>query len=133
MCKSIRRLFDAAVLVAMFAASAALADEVPEVNPYSGDQAAIRSGQSWYRGVCATCHGGRADGQGERGTGADLRKFSRGFREFVNIVKSGRQVQGRAQFMPAWGGVLKDDDIYRIGAYLETLAMEGANWKEAKH
>jgi hypothetical protein len=35
--------------------------------------------------------------------------------------------------MPAWGGVLKDDDIYRIGAYLETLAMEGANWKEAKH
>ncbi|HWQ39693.1 MAG TPA: c-type cytochrome [Burkholderiales bacterium] len=122
-------LFGAACTVG---GSAVLADEVPELNPYSGDKKAMREGQSWYRGVCATCHGGRADGQGERGTGADLRKFDKGFREFVAIVKNGRQVQGRAQFMPAWGGVIKDEDIYKIAAYLETLALEGANWKEAK-
>jgi len=133
MYESIRRLLGAAVVTGMFAAPAVLADdEIPDVNPYSGDKTAIRSGQSWYRGVCAVCHGGRADGQGDMGSGADLRKFNKGFREFVNIVKSGRKIEGRAQFMPAWGGVLKDEDIYKIGAYLETLAMEGANWKEAK-
>ena len=115
-------------------ATMAVADEPPEQNPFSGDKKAIREGQSWFRNACANCHGGRADGQGERGTGADLRKFSRGFREFVHTVKNGRQTPGRTQGMPAWGGVLKDDDIFKIGAYLETLAIEGANWKEAaKH
>jgi mono/diheme cytochrome c family protein len=133
MYESIRRMLGAAVVTGILAAPAVFADdEVPEVNPYSGDKAAIRSGLSWYRGVCAVCHGGRADGQGDMGSGADLRKFNKGFRQYVNIVKSGRKVEGRAQFMPAWGGVLKDEDIYMIGAFLETLAMEGANWKEAK-
>lgn len=106
------------------------ADEnIPEVNPYSGDKKAIRSGRSWYRNVCGNCHGGRADGRGERGTGADLRKFKKGFKGFVQIVLDGRKVKGRIQYMPAWRGVLKDKDIYQIGAYIETLAMEGANWK----
>jgi mono/diheme cytochrome c family protein len=119
-----------AAAAAWLAAPAAAADEVPEVNPLSGDAKAINSGKSWYRGVCALCHGGRADGQGERGTGADLRKFQLGFRRYVEVVKNGRQVQGRTQGMPAWNGVLDDKTIYEIGAYLETLAMEGANWKE---
>jgi mono/diheme cytochrome c family protein len=106
------------------------ADEaIPAVNPYSGDKKAIRSGRSWYRNVCSNCHGGRADGQGERGTGADLRKFKKGFNGFVQIVLDGRKVKGRIQYMPAWRGVLQDKDIYQIGAYLETLAIDGANWK----
>ncbi len=32
--------------------------------------------------------------------------------------------------MPAWGGVLDEKTIFQIGAYLETLALQGANWKE---
>ncbi len=132
MCKSIRRLFGVAILGAVVNVPAVFADEIPEVNPFSGDPKAIRSGQSWYRGVCAVCHGGRADGQGDMGSGADLRKFNKGFREYVNIVKTGRRVEGRAQFMPAWEGVIKEEDIYKIGAFLETVAIEGANWKQAK-
>jgi mono/diheme cytochrome c family protein len=108
----------------------ARADEVPDANPYSGDQKAINSGKSWYRGVCALCHGGRADGAGERGNGADLRKFDKGFKRYVETVLNGRQIQGQSQFMPAWKGVLDEKVIYEIGAYLETLAMDGANWKE---
>ena len=108
-------------------------DANPEANPLSGDQKAIREGKSWFRGICAVCHGGRADGQGERGNGADLRKFNKGFREFVLTVKNGRQVQGRTQNMPAWGAVIYEEQIYQIGAYLETLAIEGADWKEGAH
>ena len=103
------------------------------VNPLSGDKKAIREGQSWYRGVCANCHGGRADGQGERGTGADLRKFNKGFKGFLEVVRNGRDVPGRIQKMPAWGAVLKEEQINQIGAYLETLAIDGANWKEGVH
>lgn len=106
------------------------AAEIPAANPLAGDQAAIREGQSWYRAVCSVCHGGRADGAGERGQGADLTKFSKGFKQFVETVKKGRQVPGRALIMPPWGGVLTDQQIYQIGAYLETLASAEANWKD---
>jgi mono/diheme cytochrome c family protein len=119
-----------AVLANGLGVPAMAADEVPALNPLSGDAKAIASGKSWYRGVCALCHGGRADGQGERGTGADLRKFQLGFRRYVEVVKNGRQIPGRTQAMPAWNGVLDDKTIYEIGAYLETLALEEANWKE---
>jgi mono/diheme cytochrome c family protein len=116
-------------------AGVARADDAPAVtqNPLSGDQKAIASGKSWFRGICALCHGGRADGAGERGNGADLRKFNKGYVKFVETVKNGRTVQGRSQYMPAWGAVLDDKQINEIGAYLETLAIEGANWKEGVH
>ncbi len=114
--------------MALAPVGAAEDEPIPEANPYSGDKKAIRSGRSWYRNVCSNCHGGRADGQGERGTGADLRKFNKGFQGFVQTVLDGRKVEGRIQFMPAWRGVLSQKDIYQIGAYLETLAIEGANW-----
>ena len=113
--------------------AAPAADDGPAANPLSGNEKAMKEGRSWFRGVCAVCHGGRADGQGERGNGADLRKFNKGFKAFVLIVKTGRQVQGRTQNMPAWGAVLKEEQIYQIGAYLETLAIEGADWKEGAH
>jgi len=111
------------------AARVSHAEDIPAVNPLSGDEDAIRKGRSWFRGVCAVCHGGRADGAGERGQGADLRKFNKGFKVFVETVKNGKAT-GRPLAMPAWGAVLKDEDIYQIGAYLETLAIEGAKWKE---
>jgi len=121
-------VFAASVWMTLTPAGIAEDEPIPEANPYSGAKKAIRSGRSWYRNVCSNCHGGRADGQGERGTGADLRKFNKGFQTFVQIVLDGRKVEGRLQFMPSWRGVLKQDDIYQIGAYLETLAIDGANW-----
>jgi mono/diheme cytochrome c family protein len=123
-------LLASAVAACALAVPAAAEEEIPQSNPLSGDPKAIASGRSWYRGVCALCHGGRADGAGERGNGADLRKFEKGFRAYVQTVKDGRKVPGRNQEMPAWGAVLDDKTIYEIGAYLETLAMDGANWKE---
>lgn len=113
----------------------ASAEDVPDANPLSGDGAAIRSGKSDYRAICSVCHGGKADGAGERAssakTPADLRKFNKGFKKYVEITKNGVQTAGREiKDMPAWGGVLDDATLYKIGAYLETLAMEGANWKE---
>jgi mono/diheme cytochrome c family protein len=129
----------AAVLVLVSLAAAGVrADEVPATNPFSGDEAAIKSGKSDYRAICSVCHGGKADGAGERASSAlvpaDLRKFKKGFRKYVEIVKNGVQAPGREiKDMPAWGGVLDDKTLYKIGAYLETLAMEGANWKEGVH
>jgi len=129
---SVRRPVALALLVAacLLIPGVSRADDAPAANPLSGDEKAIASGKSWFRGICALCHGGRADGAGERGTGADLRKFNLGYKRFLETVKNGRTIQGRSQYMPAWGAVLDEKQINEIGAYLETLAIEGANWKE---
>ena len=128
--QSSRHLAIAAILVAIAsAASAAHAGEIPLTNPLSGDEKAIKEGKSWFRNTCSPCHGGRADGAGERGTAADLRVFNKGFRKFVDTVQHGKDT-GRTMTMPAWGAVLDEKTIFQIGAYIETLAIEGANWKE---
>ena len=130
--------FAISLVVTLASAGMVMAEDVPDVNPLSGDAAAIRSGKSDYRAICSVCHGGKADGAGERAssakTPADLRKFKKGFKKYVEITKNGVQTAGREiKDMPAWGGVLDDDTLYKIAAYLETLAMEGANWKEGVH
>ena len=104
--------------------------EVPATNPFSGDEKAIEEGRSWFMAVCAPCHGPRANGAAERGpSGADLRTFKRGFEQYVHTVKNGRE--GRIGKMPRLG-YLSDEQIFQIGAFLETLALEGAHWGESE-
>lgn len=101
--------------------------KVESSNPYSGDPKAIESGRDLYFTWCVQCHGKKADGVSPRwGKYAkDLRKFWKGYSKFVLITVTG--VKGKQ--MPPWGEHLSGDQISHIGAYLETLAMEGANWK----
>jgi mono/diheme cytochrome c family protein len=95
-------------------------------NPMSGDAGAIAEGRGLYVKFCAPCHGPHADGESRFGKyAADLRKFSLGYKEFVVTVKNGRT--GRQ--MPPWKEYLTEQQISQIGAYLETLAVEGAYWK----
>jgi mono/diheme cytochrome c family protein len=72
---------------------------------------------------CSWCH----DGYGmDAGKGPKLAGTTMTEQQIRDRIVNGKS--GGA--MPAWGAVLKDEDIYQIGAYLETLAIEGAKWKE---
>ncbi len=101
--------------------------KVESSNPFSGDPKAIALGQELYFTWCVQCHGKKADGVSPRWGryGKDLRKFWKGYSQFVLITIQG--VKGKQ--MPPWGAHLSGNQISHIGAYLETLAMEGANWK----
>ncbi len=125
-------------LAAPFAALAA--DEpapapvkVESSNPLSGDKEAIDLGRRLFGDWCSVCHGVKANGESRFGAyAANLTKFWRGHKEFTQIVKNGRT--GQLGMMPPFGKapdylVLDDDSINKIGAFLETLAVEGANWK----
>ena len=102
------------------------ADVVKSSNPASGQSEAIDAGRKLYGMWCSQCHGPKADGVSRFGNYAgNLRVFWRGYREFVTIVKEGRTQKQ----MPPWKAVLDDAKIAQIGAYLETQALEGANWK----
>jgi mono/diheme cytochrome c family protein len=99
---------------------------VPSSNPVSGQPEAIAAGHKLYFMWCVQCHGPKADGVARFGKYAgDLRAFWRGYREFGTIVKNGRPQQQ----MPPWKEVLSETQIAQLGAYLETLAIEGASWK----
>lgn len=96
-------------------------------NPLSGDSEAIEAGRKLYNTWCSQCHGGRADGVSRFGKyAADLRKFNQGYTTYTMVVVEGRTERR----MPPWDGVLDGEQISQIGAYLETLAIEGANWKD---
>jgi quinohemoprotein ethanol dehydrogenase len=100
---------------------------VPSDNPLSGDPAAIEAGRRLYNTWCSQCHGGKANGESRFGKyAADLTKFKKGYTEFAMIVVAGRTDRQ----MPPWDGVLDGEQISQIGAYLETLAVPGANWKD---
>ena len=102
------------------------APKIASSNPLSGDPEAIDLGKRLYFTWCVQCHGPKANGESRFGKYAgDLTHFWRGYPEFVVIVKNGRP----GKQMPPWKEVLDDDNIAKVGAYLETLAVEGANWK----
>jgi mono/diheme cytochrome c family protein len=116
----------ATVTASMAPKEAATNAPIPSSNPSSGKPEAIVEGRKLYGMWCSQCHGPKADGVSRFGKYAgDLRVFWRGYREFVIVVKDGRT----GKQMPPWKEVLDDAKIAQIGAYLETLAEEGANWK----
>jgi mono/diheme cytochrome c family protein len=100
---------------------------MPSSNPLSGDPEAIEAGRKLYGTWCSQCHGGKADGVSRFGKyAADLRKFNQGYTTFTMVVVEGRTERR----MPPWDDVLDGEQISQIGAYLETLAIEGAKWKD---
>ena len=104
--------------------------QVESSNPLSDDCPSIVEGRKLYANFCSACHGAKADGIGGPSLGryaADLRKHWSGYKGFVEVVKKGKK--GRIGLMPPWEGALTDEQINQLGAYLETLAIEGAYWK----
>ena len=101
---------------------------VPSSNPYTGQCDAIVDGGKLYFTWCVQCHGVKADGISPRwgGYAKDLRRFWAGYSQFIAVVVAGRPKLK----MPPWAGVLTPEQMSYIGAYLETLALDGANWKD---
>lgn len=99
---------------------------IPSSNPFSNNKEAIKEGAKTYFKFCVACHGYNADGESRFGKlGYDLRKFWRGYAQFIAIATTGRPEKG----MPPWGKYLDGVQLAKVGAYLETLAIKGANWK----
>lgn len=114
------------ILAADTSSEAKPAVKVESSNPLSGDAEAIDLGRRLYFTWCVQCHGAKANGESRFGKYAgDLTAFWRGYKEFVLVVKNGRLDKQ----MPPWKEVLDEENINKIGAFLETLAVEGANWK----
>jgi cytochrome c-550 PedF len=101
-------------------------------NPYSGNADAVKIGTSAYNQNCARCHGLEAV---SGGIAPDLRLMDRDctglaaakqavcFAEtdtyFVASVRRGK-VRNGAVYMPGFDGILSQEAVWAIKAYLET-------------
>lgn len=90
------------------------------MNPYGDDQRALAEGErlyGWFN--CAGCHG--ANGGGGMGPPfADGSWIYGGDPEniFASIVR------GRPNGMPAFGGRIPDDQVWKLAAYVKSLAPD---------
>lgn len=101
-----------------------LGDQKRDENPYRGDKEAIRVGSSAYNQNCARCHGLEAI---SGGIAPDLRKLepdSETDQYFLQSVMRGK-VRNGAVYMPPFEGILSQEAIWAIRAYLDTR-FEGA-------
>jgi cytochrome c-550 PedF len=88
-------------------------------NPYRGDKEAIRIGSSAYNQNCARCHGLEAV---SGGIAPDLRKLDLDPDTDVYYRDSVRRgkIRNGVTYMPPFEGVLSQEAIWAIKAYLET-------------
>lgn len=114
----------------------ALGDGWREENPYRADKEAIRIGSSAYGQNCARCHGLEAV---SGGIAPDLRQLDRDcvsqkdeakkqacYKEndayYLTSIRHGKTRNG-AVYMPPFEGIMNQEGMWSIKAYLETLRV----------
>lgn len=96
-----------------------LGEEWRVENPYSGNERAIEIGAVGYSQNCARCHG--IDGQ-SGGLAPDLRDLepgAEGDEWYIDLTRNG-YVQNGVEKMPGFDGILSQEAMWAIRAYLET-------------
>lgn len=96
-----------------------LGEEWLEVNPYRGNEQAIELGSSAYNQNCARCHGLQAV---SGGIAPDLRLLpeeDEGDEWFVMRSRNGA-IRNGVTYMPAYEGILSQEAIWAIRAYVES-------------
>lgn len=88
------------------------------------------SGEALYKTYCWQCHGIKADGMGiniadmsvQPRDHTDAKEMSaRSDEELFKAIKEGGQSIGKSVLMPPWEGVLTDEEIHQLVAYLRKL------------
>lgn len=100
-----------------------LGEEWLEENPYVGNEEAIKIGSSAYNQNCARCHGlGAVSG----GIAPDLRELPsdlEGDEWYTYRVRNGA-VRNGITYMPKFEGILSQEALWAIRAWLVTVAVE---------
>jgi mono/diheme cytochrome c family protein len=98
----------------------------------SNADADIEQGRLIYRENCAPCHGdsGKGDGVGARSLPVrpadhtDGGVMSSRRDAFLrDVIAKGGSAMGLSSFMPAWQGVLKEEEIQDLVGYIRSLAL----------
>lgn len=101
---------------------------LPSMAWSAGDAA---KGKQKYQELCAACHG--QSGKGDGPTAAVLPVKPRDHtdaaymakltdEQIFTTIKQGGEAMGKSPLMPKWGGILNDQQIEDVVAYIRTLS-----------
>jgi len=88
-------------------------------------------GKRLYRENCVPCHGVTGKGDGAGAKSLPVRPADHTDREAMksrsdtflhDVIAKGGSAMGLSPFMPAWGSILKDNEIQELVDYIRTLA-----------
>jgi mono/diheme cytochrome c family protein len=101
-------------------------DYANATNPFEGQADAIAQGKELYTTNCSTCHGENADGNGAAGAALDpkpanltttAKETDPAYSHWV--ISEGGAAAGLSSSMVAYKGILSNDDIWKVVAFLE--------------
>jgi len=100
-----------------------LGKEWLEKNPYVGNERAIEIGSSAYNSNCARCHGLEAI---SGGIAPDLRLLPNGMEGdgYYNMRVRNGAIRNGITYMPKFEGILSQEALWAIRAYLESISEE---------
>jgi mono/diheme cytochrome c family protein len=88
-------------------------------------------GKKFYVTYCSSCHGESGKGDGPAAASLPVKPANHTDGNVMNkmsdktltdIISKGGPAGGKSNFMPAWGGALKENQIQDIVAYLRSIA-----------
>ena len=90
----------------------------------------VAKGKAAFQQYCASCHG--AAGKGDGPVGASMKLKLKDFSDkayngslkedyLSKVIKEGGQAVGKSPTMPKMGGILKDDGVADVIAYIRSL------------
>jgi cytochrome c oxidase cbb3-type subunit 3 len=85
-------------------------------NPFIGNTDAVKEGGKTFDERCSECHGGDAMGMSGPDLTDDRWLYGGSDSEVFQTVS-----KGRPGGMPSWSGTLKDDEIWKVVAYIKSL------------
>ena len=94
-----------------------------EVNPYRGNELAVKIGASGYNQNCARCHGLEVISGGIAPDLRSLEKDKTGDQWFLNRIRHGATING-AYKMPPFEGLLSQEAMWAIRTYIESRPPE---------
>jgi mono/diheme cytochrome c family protein len=107
--------------------------EIPEdyrdlENPYLGNAEQISEGELLYQASCSSCHGVAGEGDGPAAGGLEpkpknLTETTRSLSDAYLYwrIADGGLMEPFNSVMPAWRGILNEEQIWQVILYLRTL------------
>jgi mono/diheme cytochrome c family protein len=113
------------------AAAPAVAAAAGGASPAPSGKPDAAKGAPLYATNCASCHGPKGDGDGPVGAALNPKPAKHSDGNYMNpltndhifkTIKEGGAAVGKSPMMAPWGGVLTDDQIWDLVAFVRSLA-----------